>query len=587
MKNWLNKRYDTRLGRCLLSAALVAALFILIRYTNTITFLNNDDTNILKTLAGYFTGTPYPSHPFINVLLGLAVSSLYSLFPGLAWWPFLQILLLYIGVIAIGACVLKAFRHRNLPLVFPLISIAVFIVLLISYALVWMTFTLTAAVLGSAAVAILLSFGMDERDEAHPALPLIAATLFCCLCFLVRNSSGVSMVPFIALSGLYRLIVMWKRKRGRSALLLCGLSMAALSAALMFVNRAGIEWTNPEGFYEFNSARGRYMDYPHDTYDENPAMYNAIGWDKTLYELAENRFFMDERITAETLRYIADRSNAANRPVSYRLENALRLGLTFTRQNGPLQYMFWPLLGLLLISLLSFFRHRDRWLSLLTCCCFAAGGFLLCLYLCYTGRFLLRTLHLIAYPTTVGMLMMTAEIVEGRCALSADFSFRARKMNLALTVLVTGALLYGLINTVGVLNRNDPMPELRVSRQVKSYVIEHDHEVYVRAVNIGNDVDPYLVYRGADGRPVNLFDWGGTGMHSGYLQKQLQVNDLPAFTPDIFRQDDVFFIASVENDMAKLFETYMVENQGAAGLKEVDRITSTIVVYRVEYPEAP
>ena len=62
----------TKSGRMLVSALLTLALVGLTAALFPITFLTNDDTSIMYTLAGYFTGNPYPIHGFISLPLGLS-----------------------------------------------------------------------------------------------------------------------------------------------------------------------------------------------------------------------------------------------------------------------------------------------------------------------------------------------------------------------------------------------------------------------------------------------------------------------------------------------------------------------------------
>ena len=50
------------------------------------------------------------------------------------------------------------------------------------------------------------------------------------------------------------------------------------------------------------------MDYPHDSFETNPELYETAGWDESVYQLVQHWCFMDDRITADSFRYIADNS---------------------------------------------------------------------------------------------------------------------------------------------------------------------------------------------------------------------------------------------------------------------------------------
>lgn len=588
MKAFFGRLYHTRAGRWLLAGALAAVWCLLIRATHLITFLNNDDTNILKTLAGYFTGEPYASHPFIHWILGVFVNRLYRALPDVRWWPLAHLAGLYLGSAAVTAAVLKACAHKRLPLVFPLFAASAMMLLFFSYALVTMTFTLTAGILGAGAFALYLVFGLGEADERRPAGALWPVLVLLAGCFLFRNSSGLSLLPFFALAAAYQLVraARLSDRAARKCALLIRVPFIAAAAltvlALAFSNAWGIERINGADYVAFDAARGRFMDYPHDSYAENPALYEAVGWDETLYEMAEARFFMDPRVNAETLNYIAEHSVAASRPVPARLLDALKTGVRTVRGNGQIKYTLLPMLCLLLVGTVGFVRRREKWpefAALLLC---ALGGFFLAFYLCYMGRFLLRTYLLLTYPTAAGLLILTLLLIDGKCALRADRSRAYRELNLALTLVFAAALLFSGIKTLAALDASDDAADtLHASRQLKQYAIEHSHNIYIRAVNVGNDVDPYMFY--PDTKPVNLLDWGGTGMYSGVMKAQIHANGLDAFTPDIFRRDDVYFVSTVENHLSRHFLDYMKQYYGATDLVEVDRVTSFIVVYRVEF----
>ena len=74
-------RFTTRrLGRFVVCGLLAALLLALIRTPWPVTFLNNDDTNIMRALSGDYSGVPTASHPFINVVLSVPCSVTSSVF---------------------------------------------------------------------------------------------------------------------------------------------------------------------------------------------------------------------------------------------------------------------------------------------------------------------------------------------------------------------------------------------------------------------------------------------------------------------------------------------------------------------------
>ncbi len=47
-------------------------------------------------------------------------------------------------------------------------------------------------------------------------------------------------------------------------------------------------------------------DYPHATYEGNPSLYDAVGWDESLVKLVPMFFYMDKRETPEALEHVAN-----------------------------------------------------------------------------------------------------------------------------------------------------------------------------------------------------------------------------------------------------------------------------------------
>ncbi|MBQ2770051.1 MAG: hypothetical protein IJF41_02300 [Clostridia bacterium] len=589
MAKTLRKLCASRWGRCLVGAIFAALLLLLIRAGYTVTFLTNDDTNILHTLAGDFTGTPEVSHPFINLLLGGVVSVCYSVMPGISWWLLFHLGALFFSLTAITACLIKGFLNRKLPLWMPFAAAFSLSAIQYAYCVIQMAFTLTSSMLGSAALAMILTYGMDRRDITRPFWAIAAILFFAAGAIAFRNSSGIALFPFWALGILYRILTVHKdmpslfRKRARVLTALLGVLILVVGLGVTGVHSWSLAYINGEEFVAFDAARSRFMDYPRDTYEENPTLYEAVGWDETLYDLAVARFFMDERINTETLNYIGENSSFQQQSFGERVACGLRLGMETVRGNGQILYCLVPMLLTLLIAGLGFFRRWDRThlVPFAACCLFALGGFFLTLYLCYTGRFPLRTFFLLAYPTQIGLIFTCLPLVEGRCALGAHLTRKRRFINLGLTGLVVLSLFWSVFSTKGALDTVKPGRTLRTSRTLYQYVLDHPTNVYFRHPLIGYDIDPYITY--ATKKPSNLIEWGGTGMHSAYQKKQLFINGIDSLTPDVFRRSDVYLVMLHEGD--PLFESYMQNEYGALYLEEVEVISSTLSVYRVIFPE--
>ena len=586
LANRIEALYAAPRGRWLLSA-LMAALCVVLTYAFfDVTFLNNDDTNIMYALAGYRTGAPYPTHRFINVLLGLFISGLYTALPAVPWWAAYQLGMLLLSLTVIGACVLKTAHHSGVS-PWPALVLAVILYLgAFVYAVAWMTFTLTAGMLGTAAVALLLS--LDESDAARTKrLGVSGAILLLLLCFFTRNSSGYSMLCFIGAAALYRLVS--ARKGARRRVIAVSAVGAALVMLAVFVNGLGVSYYNPSRYGAFEAARGHFIDYPHAAYADDPAFFDEMGWDETIYDLADNLCYIDPAVDAETMERAAGYRLDADKGVTQRLSDTLAYGIDFFRGSGATEYMLVLVVLMWLVAPICYSTNRRGRLALFIACATAAGAFLICFYLCYKGRFPVRTFMLVAIPTTVVEALLSLKLYglnERRFlklsvwrTLFTQKSYRQRKAFYAVAaVLSLLAVCWSLTKTQIALFSYDKSQRVAESAAVEEYVMAHPDNVYITDVTSVENLAAFTTY--PDAKPTNLIDWGGTSMPSGWKTAQIAINGFTALSADMFARDNVYFITERDGDKLRLLNAYLEKHAGARGYVQTDEIAGAIVVYR-------
>lgn len=65
-------------------------------------------------------------------------------------------------------------------------------------------------------------------------------------------------------------------------------SVLILLIASIEIDQMMKEQRNSDEFRAYNNARVLYMDYPHVSYEENPEVYKAFGWDENLTSLVNS-----------------------------------------------------------------------------------------------------------------------------------------------------------------------------------------------------------------------------------------------------------------------------------------------------------
>ena len=587
-----NGLYATAWGRRLV-AALFAAICMLLTYAlYRVTFLNNDDTNIMYALAGYRSGAPYPTHRFINVLLGMGISALYRACPTVPWWAVYQIAMLALSLFVINACLLRLSYRNGVPFLPAFALIAALYAGVFVYTVIWMTFTLTAAMLGTAAVALTLSSDGAEASPLSRGRDAVCSIVLLLLCFLTRNSSGYCMLCFAGAAALYRFLCADGPARRRlAAVTAVG---AALVALVVAVNSLGISYYNPVEYRDFETARGHFIDYPHVSYEDDPAFFDAMGWDASVYALADNLCFIDPAVNAETMEAAAARRTDAGSSLFDRCRDALAYGIAFFRGSGASEYMLVMTVLLFVFALLCYGRGKRGGLELVMACLVAAGACLLSFYLCYKGRFPVRTFMLIATPTALCEAVFMVRIYgqnerrffrfeTWRAMFASNTFYRRRRAYAVCAALACVCLLWSLVKTQVALFSYDKSQKVHENAAVEAYVLLHPENVYITDVTSVENIALFTTYPDANARPVNLVDWGGTGMYAGWKTAQLAKNGIDALSADLFRRENVYFITATDNNKLPLLDAYLRTHAGSVGYTVTDTITGTLNVYRFAF----
>lgn len=576
----IQRLYRNELARWLFS--FLAALLILgvAAKLSTISYYDNDDLNIAWALAGYRTGTPSFAHPFINCIMAMITSALYTVLPRIPWWLVLQLAAAVLGMTAVFASALKVGARNRVPLILPIALIGVFGAGLFYYGIVLVTFTLSSTIAGAGAVALVLSADMADEKKTRRGY-LAGAVILLAVSLLVRNSSGLAAACFAAGALAYRAMeakISGARAAGRQFLVFFAAAIV-VSSVLVGVNAYGREAQNPDGFVAYDEARSAFMDYPHDSYQANPAAYQKAGWDETLTAMTESWFYMDERVTTEAFRTITDSSAFASMGGAEKLA----LGLTSFQsllKNYPLAvYQGLLLYAAYLTALVLFLLRRKRWVCILGASAFLLGSAALLAYLLSQGRINLRVWMTVSILACVAIWLCALDTYgAGEEEKSPSGKRVARFVLVGLMLLVSLGASYKVFRTV-VSYENETPDLLARSRAVTAYAQSHPENVYIRDVYAANNVDALSVY--SVHPPTNLMDWGGCDMNTKTRSEQLAVNGLTStWAKDLFRLGNVYYIGDQEGSYLPLMADYMALHCGSTGYEVVDSITGGIVAVR-------
>lgn len=580
----ISKWYGSERFRWLFSFVCALAIVGIAASLSTLSYYDNDDLNIAWALAGYRSGSPSFAHPFLNCLMAMLTSALYTVLPQLPWWLILQLLASVAGMTAVFAAVLKIGQKNGVPVLFALALIAAFGAGLFYYGIVLVTFTLSAAAAGVGAVALALAVDSEDSKKTQRAY-LIGSVLLLALSLLVRNSSGLAAACFAVGALVYRAAESrLSGEHGFAKRLIAFFAVTvAVASVLVGINAYGREAQNPEGFVAFDEARSAYIDYPHDSYADNPALYAEAGWDEMLASLASSWFYLDERVTAEAFSTIAEGSAFANTSALDRLKSGIS-GLGSLFRMYPLAVNYGVMVGAAYAAALALFLiNRKRWTALIGTSAFLLGSLVLLSYLLLAGRVNLRVWMTVCIFSGVSIWLCALRLMQPKGeAKRAPHLLRLAALGLALAVSLGFG--YKVFRTV-VSYESETPAMLSRARAVVSYVQAHPENVYIRDVYAANSVDALSVY--PDNPPTNLIDWGGCDMNTITRERQLLVNGLDStFAKDIFPLDNVYYIGDTTDRFLPTFAEYMQTHCNATGYEIVDTIVGGIAVVRFTFEGA-
>ena len=310
----MQKRNKKVIYKAIFSVCVVTICYaICIKYSGML-YHTNDDAGIQNSLSGFTTGNNDPYHQFISIFLGYPLATLYKRFPRIQWWFVYSQFLMIAGTVAIIFSLLCLNDGSREKKIVSISGIAAFILLYFIPNVSSTSFTIVPAFIGVGIVSLLFS---GIHIHKRKAAIVIVCSLLYFLSYFHRKQSGMVVLVFFLLSLFY----VFARQYGTNlktfiALGITAVGLMVLSIGFSRINQNAKELINGQEFVSYNSARIEYMDYPRDTYDENPEIYEAVGWDRDTYLMASSWCFIDERIDEDSFHYIHEHSMAKQIPIS-------------------------------------------------------------------------------------------------------------------------------------------------------------------------------------------------------------------------------------------------------------------------------
>ena len=496
----VGKRWPQRLA----AAATVAALLAYVLACTNPHYDLGDDVLLARSFGGMVGGV-YESFNYItHTFLGWLMHGLSLLWPGVAWFSVAQAALLWLSAYAAVLFAMRAAQRLALPAWCGWLAGMAYLLGLAAEGLTSVTYTLTAAAAGGAAVWRLMAVDWRAGRKAAVRGALGSGALLYGA-YLLRAQA---FLPSLCISvGALAALGLMKRAPWRA------LGAGAAAVALLFGVSAGVravQLSAPEraSYLAWQAARTQAIDYGGLAAADAQAL-EAAGWTPEMAELALTGCLLDASVTTEALAAL-EPPEEAHTP-----QEALEtLRVLFRRSRGA----YWAcaaLAGLCaLAALLALAGPRGSrlWPFLASVGVgFAAAAMLL--YLAWMGRLPARAAMTVLMPAIALAMWL---VLHGAAGLwSAGRSLHRAAAVLA--VLMCAALLAPCVKTA-YHNTYNPFPGQGESActRLERYALAHEDRLLIADLSLGDDRSLFPDW--SAGKPDNLLlAWGGWNNHSeGY-----------------------------------------------------------------------
>jgi len=559
--------------------ALTLWLFVAIRYD--FYFALNDDVLMKDLLAGIYTGTPEASNIQMLYPLGFVISLFYRIIPALPWYGLFLVSCQFFSLFFIAFHSLK-FCQNRIKKILLLIAQLIIIVITMLQHLVYVQYTITSAMLATAAVFYFITSKANEDVKVFikvniPALILIV------IAFWLRSWMLWLLLPLICVAGIFKWSLetpIFTKQNLQKYFSLFGVLLALLlvSQAIDFLAHSGTEWRQ---FNRFFSNRTKLYDFQTiPEYEENIDFYNSINFTYGEVNLLKNyNFGLSDKINEVSLGEIAAYANQKrNETQSFgeRFMKQFRAYCHVTAKGGHGYYPYNMLVLLGYAALLgwAFFSNQlGRIVTILFMLGIVRSG--LWLSILMGERYPERIIHSLFFFEMMFLLAMFMMEIKK----DVEFGDKKKKL-LPLIVAVVAVIIVSSDAQLMFINLDNAFFytgfENEPWRKMQEYAKDNPENFYfVDVYSSVNYVEKIVVNTAT--RPANYDIMGGWAVNSPLHRKKLDRMIAPGVSmfDALLKHDNVYFINSIWRDTAWL-PAYFAERGYEISLEKVDGIVDGI-----------
>lgn len=498
------QRVEKRWPQRLAAVATVAAFFAYVFFCTNPHYDLGDDVLLARSFGG-MVGGEYESFNYItHTFLGWLMHGLPLLWPGVAWFSVAQVALLWISAYAAVLSAMRAAQRLALPSWCGWLTGTAYLMGLVAEGLTSITYTLTAAIAGGAAVWLLLAVDWQSGRKAVIRGTMGSSALLYAAYLLRTQAFLPSLCIWV---GALLTLGLMKKAGWRT------LGTGAVAVAVLFGISAGVravQLSAPEhaSYLAWQAARTQAIDYGGLAAADAQALEGA-GWTPEMAELALSGCLLDESVTTETLAAFEPPAEA------HSLQEMMEtLRVLFRRSRGT----YWACVALAglcaLAGLLALAGPRGlRLWPLLAAIGTGIAAAAMLLYLAWMGRLPARAAMTVLLPAIALVLWLTLSGAAGLWG-----SGRVWRQTAAVAVVLMCAAMLAPCAKTAYHNTYNPYPSQgeSVCTRLERYALAHGDRLFIADLSLGDDRSLFPDW--SAGKPDNLLlAWGGWNNHSeGY-----------------------------------------------------------------------
>lgn len=515
-------------------------MFVMVFWKLDMRYAINDDSSILRSFMGYGTGEPVNFHIFIHGILAWPLCWLGNAFPGIPWFSWAQMVMLFICCVVLAKGIMQCFLKHGKPMWMGAVFAALFLFVLALYYVTVFSFTLTAGLLGGAAVMQILS--IEHEKPGKVVLGMAGALVLVAYAYSLRQ---IAALPILAFCGIAFALTFLEdygfgkaAKRSAKPMVISIIMVAVVMLGLVGVREVEIRKSGAQDYLAWQESNSEIIDY-YGLANVPQEAFDLVGWDENLVELTAMWCFLDNDISTEAFQtmeqYVRDHDT---RTFSDRVVTAAESVKNMFIVNRTYSFTFiLPLLvGLAVLIGALFCKPGKRIRLVLGVLAALALTAVMLLYLGFRGRLPIRAVLIVIQPCAAFFFALLPSAIP-------NFK-RTQTVMGAVMVLCIAVAAWSMQYVMPSMIPDEEMELMLGSAMgdLEEYASGEPESLFLfDSILLGADQRAFPTYA-PDEIPMNISFWGGWGMRSPENIQQFEHFDIDVlnFDPEILLRGDVY-----------------------------------------------